>query len=92
MNKFSKKTRGKALAAERLMYVGPTLLGGLTQNTVYEGIPAVVNDILKDCPLLINLFVPIAKYPKAAEQIRTGKGNFYSAWKSVEAYKAKHNA
>ena len=40
----------------------------------------------------LNLFVPIGKYPKATEQIRTGKGNFYAAWKSVEAYKAKHNA
>ena len=82
MSKFTKKPRGKLLAPERLMYVGPSLLGGLTQNTVYEGLPAIVDEIRKECPLLI----------KATEQIRTGKGNFYAAWKSVEAYKAKHNA
>jgi len=92
MSKFTKKPRGKLLAPERLMYVGPSLLGGLTQNTVYEGLPAIVDEIRKDCPLLINLFVPIGKYPTATEQIRSGKGNFYAAWKSVEAYKAKHNA
>jgi hypothetical protein len=92
MNKFSKKTRGKALAPERLMYVGPTILGGLTQNTVYEGIPAIVDEIKEDCPLIVNLFVSISKYPKAAKQIRTEKGNFFAAYKSVDAYKAKHRS
>lgn len=92
MSKTIKKTRAKVPEVERLMYVGPTLLAGLTQNTVYEGIPASVNEIKASCPLIVNLFVPIAKYPEAEKQIREGVGSFFSAWKSVEAYKAKRNA
>ena len=89
---MKKKPTKKPAAPERLMYIGPTLLGGLTQNAVYEGTPAVVEDIKKSCPLITNLFVPIEKYPAAEEQIRKGVGRFFTAWKSVDAYKAKHNA
>lgn len=83
----------KPEAPTKLIYVGPTVLGGLTQNAVYEGgIPAAVETIKETCPLVANLFIPIEKYPEASLQIRSGKGAYYSAWKAVNAYKAKNNA
>lgn len=87
-----KKPTKKPVAPERLMYIGPTLLGGLTQNAVYEGAPAAVENIKEACPLIMNLFIPIEKYPEAEKQIREGTGRFFTAWKSVDAYKAKNNA
>ena len=87
-----KKKVTKPEAPTRLMYVGPTVMGGLAQNAVYEGMPAVVETIKETCPLVSNLFIPIEKYPEASEQIRAGKGAYYSAWKAVNAYKVKNNA
>jgi hypothetical protein len=87
-----KKNVEKEKAPTRLMYVGPTVLGGLTQNTMYEGIPSVVGTIKEKCPLVVNLFIPIEKYPEAYEQIHRRAGAYYSAWKAVVAYKADNHA
>ena len=87
-----KKKNEKYEAPTKLMYVGPTVVGGLIQNAVYEGMPAVVATIKETCPLVSNLFVPIEKYPEASNQIMTGSGAYYSAWKAVTAFKVEHNA
>lgn len=93
MNKKSEKMdSSRRIKPTVLMYVGPTVVGGLIQNAVYEGTPAIVEKIKETCPLVTNLFVPIAKYPDASEQIRKRAGAYYSAFRAVSAYKAENNA
>ena len=89
----AKKTTKKTAvqAAEPLMYVGPTIRGVAIQNRVYTEIPEPAKAAITECPLLVNLFVQIQKYPIAERQISEGRGSLYVAFDAALSYKEKHN-
>lgn len=76
-------------AQEPLMYVGPTIPGIAIQNTVYEPIPEAAREAAKGLPVLLDLFVPIRRYPDAERQLRDKTGRFYSAFTKAFALKNK---
>lgn len=63
-----------------LMYVGPTIPGLATQNTVYTQISEPMKEAAKDCPIVLDLFIPVMDYPKAEQQIRNTSGRLYTAF------------
>ena len=75
-------------AQEPLMYVGPTIPGIATQNTVYDPIPEAAREAAKGLPVLLDLFVPIRRYPDAERQLRDKTGRFYSAF--IKAFSLKN--
>lgn len=49
--------------AERFIYCGPSLPGGLLQRyTIYKGgLPVHLQTVIEKCPSVKSLFVPVAK-------------------------------
>ena len=76
-------------ANEPLMYVGPTIPGIGIQNTVYAEIPDAVKEAAKGLPVLLDLFVPVMKYPEVERQIREKSGRLYSAFTKALELKNK---
>ena len=66
---------------EPLMYVGPTIYGVATQNTVYTGMPPMVETARKSFPEIVHLFIPIADFYKAQTMIATGTGYIGQAYR-----------
>lgn len=67
---------------ERLIYVGPSIPGGILQQyTVYKGgMPVHINGLVDKCPVLKQLFVPVdnmAGFVQAASQKGTRENIFY---------------
>ena len=79
-----------AKVAEPLMYVGPTIRGVAIQNRVYTEIPETAKTAMAECPLMANLFVPIARYVDAERQLDTGRGELYVAFTAALSYRDKH--
>ena len=77
-------------AAEPVMYVGPTIKGVAIQNRVYTEIPETAKKVMKDCPLLANLFVSVERYTEAERQLDAGKGELYVAFEAALGFKDKH--
>ena len=79
------KTEKKAVAkaAEPLMYIGPDDPEIGIQNTVYSEIPAGALAVKETVPEVMNLFIPIGEYPIACQQLRDGKGYYFSAFRKV---------
>lgn len=77
-------------AQEPLMYIGPTIPGIGIQNTVYAEISGEVKEAAKGLPVLLDLFIPIRKYPDAELQIRKKSGRLSSAFvKALELKETK---
>lgn len=60
----------------KTMYVGPTIAGVATRNTVYDEVPAGLRE--NASPFLLNLFVPLSDVRDAMEQINTKKGPIWT--------------
>lgn len=84
-----KPAEKKKTEKRRLLYVGPTIYGVARTGSVYIGIPSAVENVRKDVPDLVNLFIPITDYGKAMEQIRKGVGYIYVAYRHAEVYAEK---
>lgn len=70
---------------EPKMYVGPTIAKlGLIQNVVYTGIPASASAAITDNPMIGNLFIRVADYPKAERSIRERTGLYWLAYNEVQ--------
>ena len=73
----------------KLVYVGPTIIGVAARNTVYDCIPAQLQEAIRAHPFLQNLIVPISEMPEAMKQIREKRGAAYSMYKKALAISAK---
>ena len=62
------------------IYIGPTrAVLGLTNGTVYDPIPDIVDQLKEELPALGKLFVSVLTVPKAEAQINAGRG-VYALW------------
>lgn len=73
----------------KIVYVGPTIIGVATRNTVYSEIPDTLQTASQNAPYLIGLCVPIAKLSEAMAQIKNQNGAIYTLYKKALAYSAK---
>jgi len=79
--KKSKKAPIAQKKSEALIYCGPSLPGGLLNKyTVYQnGLPAHLEEQLKECPSIKRLFVPVSIFPEVEMKIATA-GSAENVW------------
>ncbi|MDQ0114359.1 hypothetical protein [Paenibacillus harenae] len=67
-----RKASAKPKAAEQLIYVGPSLSGGLlAHNTVFRGgIPAQLQERMEQEPSIRDLIVPVTALAKTMNKIK----------------------
>ena len=73
----------------KVVYVGPTIIGVATRNTVYSEIPESLRTAAEAAPYLTGLCVPIATLSDAMTQIRKRNGAIYTLYKKALAYSAE---
>lgn len=79
-----KKTIAPEVVAERLVYIGPTIIGVAKHGTVYEnGIPKKLQEAVDEKPLLGKLIVKESDFAEAQKSIIRKKGVYYEAYKSI---------
>ena len=72
----------------KIVYVGPTIIGVATRNTVYDRIPESLQTAIRDAPYLGNLCVPVSDLADALKQIRHKSGAIYTMYKKALTYSA----
>lgn len=73
----------------KVVYVGPTIPGVASRNTVYNTVPQTVNEAAREAPYLLSLCVPIEDLPDALRQIRNQSGSIYSFYRKALTSQAK---
>ena len=89
----TKKTTRKAAPAKaetqtKFVYVGPTILGVATRNTVYGERPRGLDRAIKAAPYLAGLCVPVSGLADALAQIDRGEGGAYTLYQRALAESA----
>ncbi|OWA36772.1 hypothetical protein B9G55_01440 [Saccharibacillus sp. O16] len=70
---------------EHLIYIGPTLTGGLEEHALFiEGIPVRVAKRFEELPELKELFIPVTDFPAGRIDIQTPGTEFYAALQSLK--------
>jgi hypothetical protein len=65
---------------KKFVYVGPTITGVATRNTVYEGMPETLNKAIQDRPYMAGLCIPVSGLGNALSQISRGQGGVYTLY------------
>ena len=73
----------------RFMYIGPTILGVATRNTVYEEPPEGLQAAIKSAPFMAGLCVPLGNLQAAMAQIRARNGAVYTLYTKALQYSAQ---
>jgi hypothetical protein len=74
---------------ENVVYVGPTIAGVATHNTVFNnGLPQSLNEAIAKEPAFKNLLVPISKLASTLSDISNKSGAAYVFYQKAEKYKA----
>lgn len=73
----------------KIVYVGPTIIGVATRNTVYDGIPKSLQTAIQTAPYLAGLCVPLSRLSDAMNQIRSENGAIYTLYKKALTNSAK---
>ena len=74
----------------KVVYVGPTIIGVAAKNTVYDELPETIREEISNEPYLGELFVPISDLAGAMEQIRNQNGAIYTFYKKALQLAAKN--
>lgn len=72
----------------KVIYVGPSILGVATRNTVYDGVPDTLQTAINAAPYLAGLCIPLESLPEAMAQIRAKSGAFYTLYTKALKYGA----
>lgn len=69
---------------DHLIYIGPTLTGGLEQYALFNGgIPTRVSKRFEELPELRDLFIPVKDFPAGRIDIQTPGTALYAALEAV---------
>lgn len=86
--KKSKTNENKQVRNETLVYIGPTIVGVVTQNTFFNnGLSSELENVIKEMPAISNLIVPLSKYTKASSEINKKEGAMYEFYKKALQYR-----
>lgn len=84
----TKTTENKQVKNETLVYIGPTIVGVVTQNTFFNnGLSNELQSLIEKNPAINNLVVPISRYTTAASSINKKEGAMYEFYKKVLQYR-----
>ena len=64
----------------KIVYVGPTILGVATRNTIYEQRPEALTAAIQRRPYLAGLCVPVSGLASAMQQISRQQGGVYTLY------------
>lgn len=67
----------------KFIYVGPTIVGVATRNTVYDERPDALKAAIQANPYLAGLCVPISGLASAMSQIQQGQGGVYTLYQKA---------
>lgn len=73
----------------RFMYVGPTITGVATRNTVYQETPVALADAIKARPYLSGLCIPMKSLATAMGQLNRKQGGVYNLYQKALAESAE---
>lgn len=86
----TKTTENKEVRNETLVYLGPTIVGVVTQNTFFNnGLSDELENVIKEMPVINNLIVPLSKYTKASSEINKNEGAMYEFYKKALQYRLR---
>lgn len=85
--KKEEKSVNEVIKNERLIYCGPNIGFKATKDTVYiGGIPKILDEEIKECKEIKNLFVPIESYIETKRKI-SEEGTIESlSYKAVQSF------
>ena len=66
--------------SQKFVYVGPTIVGVATRNTVYGEMPKALEAAIEARPYLTGLCVPISGLANAMAQIDRQQGRVYTLY------------
>lgn len=66
--------------SQKFVYVGPTIVGVATRNTVYGEMPKALEAAIEARPYLTGLCVPISGLANAMAQIDRQQGGVYTLY------------
>lgn len=78
-----------AESTKKFVYVGPTILGVATRNTVYGEKPKGLERAIKAAPYIAGLCIPISRLADATSQISRKQGGFYTLYQRALAESAE---
>ena len=73
----------------KTVYVGPTIPGVATRNTVHEELPEALTKAIQLNPYLSGLCIPIPRLSGAMEQLDRKRGTIYTLYTKALADSAK---
>ena len=76
----------------KFMYVGPTIIGVATRNTVYDGVPDTLRAVEDAAPYLLSLCVPLSGVSDALQQIAARDGAIYTLYTKALGFSVKKGA
>lgn len=68
-----------------IVYIGPTMYGIATRNTVYSEIPAALSAEFDSRPFLQDLCISVQELPKALKQIQEKRGAYYTLYQKANS-------
>jgi hypothetical protein len=71
------------------MYIGPTIIGVATRNTLYSEMPKALRAAIEKAPYLAGLCVRVSDLATALNQIRTQNGAYYNLYKKALEHSAE---
>lgn len=78
----------RAAQTERLVYVGPSILGVAYHNTVFNnGVPQELQTAMDEEPAFKNLLVPIGQLAAVGSDIANKRGAAYIFYEKALQYK-----
>jgi hypothetical protein len=85
----AKAAKTKSETVETVVYVGPTIPGVASHNTVFNnGLPQGVTDAIANEPAFNNLLVPVNGLAAALSDIANKRGATYAFYEKAANYKA----
>lgn len=85
MKKANTDTTAAAEKPKNFVWVGPTITGIATRNTVYDKRPDGLERAIGNDPYLAGLCIPISRLSDAMTQINKGQGGFYTLYQRASA-------
>lgn len=74
-----------AKAAQKTVYIGPTITGLAARNTVYDELPEAMNKVTAALPYMAGLCIPFSQLGNALTNIQRQSGHSYRLFCKAQA-------
>ena len=82
---FEKKQKIEKKQKKTVIYIGPTIVGVVTQNSIFNnGIPYELEETMKEIPVVEKLIIPVESLATASQQLNKKQGILYTCYEKVK--------